>query len=131
MDQQDTPLSELQWKFLRFLYERKTPIKDSELKSTEFGYNIKLLGSLNGQGLIKWRGMEEFPIELTLNGEAKYEQHLKDIEDEAYLKKYNEAILQEAIIANKKARNANIIAIIAGALAFLSLVFDLIQFLFS
>lgn len=124
-------LSQKQWNFLQYLYEINRFITAEELKKSTIGYDFDLIRSINSMGYIRWETAGKNEVKISESGKAAYENHLQKLEDEAYLKKYNEAILQEAIIANKKARNANIIAIVAGALAFLSLAFDLIQFLFS
>ena len=123
-------LSQKQWNFLQYLYEINRFITAEELKKFTIGYDFDLIRSINSMGYIRWETAGKNEVKISESGKAAYENHLQKLEDEAYLKKYNEAILQEAIIANKKARNANIIAIVAGALAFLSLAFDLIQFLF-
>lgn len=124
-------LSQKQWNFLQYLYEINRFITAEELKKSTIGYDFDLIRSINSMGYIRWETAGKNEVKISESGKAAYENHLQKLEDEAYLKKYNEAILQEPIIANKKARNANIIAIVAGALAFLSLAFDLIQFLFS
>ena len=124
-------LSQKQWNFLQYLYEINRFITAEELKKSTIGYDFDLIRSINSMGYIRWETAGKNEVKISESGKAAYENHLQKLEDEAYLKKYNEAILQEAIIANKKARNANIIAIVAGALAFLSLAFDLIQILFS